>query len=96
MIELPHDGITGNVSLWQNGTFVSHNYSTPGYYLGDANLLTRLKIILPEYPWVLLLGLLAIVALLALWVNACINYRIQKRMMGVAYDLDGNPNVIVH
>ncbi len=96
MAELPHDGIAGSVSLWQGGQFVSHAYSTPSYYLGDASYISRVEIILPEYPWALLLGLLAALVGLALWLNACINYRIRKRLMGAEFDLDGNSNVAVH
>jgi hypothetical protein len=90
MTELPHDGIQGNVSVWQGGNFTSHAYSAPSYYLGDANLLTRFKLILPEYPWALMIALTTILVLLAIWLNACINTRIRKRLMGVEIDLDGN------
>src|SRR6266702_1151502 len=96
MSELPHDGISGTVSVWQGGAFVSHVYSTSTYYLGDASIIKRLEVILPQYPWVLLGGLLAAIVLLALWMNACINYRIHKRMMGVEHNLDGKPNPSYH
>jgi cellulose synthase (UDP-forming) len=90
MTELPHDGIQGNVSVWQGGSFTSHAYSAPSYYLGDANLLTRFKLIVPEYPWALMIAVTTILVLLAIWLNACINTRIRRRLMGVEIDLDGN------
>lgn len=96
MADLPHDGIQGSVSLWQGGSFVSHAYSTPDYYLGDASLLTRFKFILPDYPWALMVGLIAFLVLLSLWLNACIEARIRKRMMGVEFDLDGNATTPVN
>jgi hypothetical protein len=40
--------------------------------------------------------MIAGVVLLAFWVNACINYRTRKRLMGVEFDLDGNPITPVH
>jgi hypothetical protein len=37
-----------------------------------------------------MIALTTILVLLAIWLNACINTRIRKRLMGVEIDLDGN------
>ncbi|HEY0795304.1 MAG TPA: cellulose biosynthesis cyclic di-GMP-binding regulatory protein BcsB, partial [Acidisarcina sp.] len=95
MAQMPHDGIQGSVSLWQGGNFISHSYSTPEYYLGDLNPVTRVRLILPEHPWIFSIVLTALVAVLAIWLNLWIGYRIRSRLMGVPYDLDGNPNAPV-
>jgi cellulose synthase (UDP-forming) len=92
MEELPHDGITGSVSLWEGGNFVSHDYSTPGYALGDVDTLTKLKILLPDHPWLLMIGFSVIVFALSLWLEIWLQSRIRRRLMGVPFNLDGKPN----
>jgi cellulose synthase (UDP-forming) len=92
MAELPHNGITGTVSLWHGGSFVSHKFSTPSYFLGDAGMFSRFKIILPRYLWVLFPGMVIVLMLLSLWLDACIKRRVRARLMGVEFDLDGNAN----
>ena len=95
MAEMPHDGIRGSVSLWQAGNFVSYDYSTSHYYLRDVNPLTRMRLILPDHPWIFVFGLTGLVILFALWLNLWISQLIRRRLMGVPYDLDGNPNAPV-
>ncbi len=90
--ELPHDGIRGTTTLWQGGSFVSYDLSTPVYRVGDVPLTDRLALTLPEYPWAIAGTLLVVCIVLSMWMQVALAARIRRRLMGAPQfeeNLDG-------
>ncbi|GAC1417235.1 MAG: hypothetical protein NVSMB62_07700 [Acidobacteriaceae bacterium] len=80
--ELPHDRIRGSVSLWQGGQFTSYNFGTATYWVGDVSLPDKLALILPYYPFLLVIALVLLAFILTAWMKVSIAARIRHRLMG--------------
>jgi hypothetical protein len=86
--QLPQDSINGNVSLWQGGSFASYRLSAPGYSLGDASPIDSARLLLPQYPTLVALGLLCICIVFAMWIRLFIHGHIRDRL---AFSTGGLP-----
>jgi cellulose synthase (UDP-forming) len=80
LAQLPQDGIRDNVSIWQGGSFTSYRLSAPGYAIGDASLVRRLRLLLPQYPLADALGFVLLCTLFAAWLKVWIQRLIEERL----------------
>jgi cellulose synthase (UDP-forming) len=80
LAQLPKDSIHDNLSLWQGGSFSSYRLFAPGYSLGDASAITSARLILPEYPVLVALGLVVICFVFAAWIQLFIHGRVRERL----------------
>ena len=84
LAQLPQDGIRNNLSIWQDGRFNSYRLSAPGYSIGDASMVEGLRLVLPQYPLPVALGLLLMCVLFAIWIKISIQRRIEVRLAAPA------------
>jgi cellulose synthase (UDP-forming) len=78
--QLPQDSIHDNVSLWQGGSFASYRLFAPGYSLGDASPITKARLLLPQFPVLVALALLAVCALFSLVIRSYVRGRVRERL----------------
>jgi cellulose synthase (UDP-forming) len=78
--QLPQDSIRDNVSVWQGGSFTSYRLFAAGYSLGDASPVDSARLLLPQYPILVALALLAIFFVFAWWIRLFIHGRIRERL----------------
>jgi cellulose synthase (UDP-forming) len=87
LAQLPQDGIRNNLSIWQDGRFNSYRLSAPGYSIGDASMVEGLRLLLPQYPLPVALGLLLMCVIFAIWIKISIQRRIEVRLAAPAGEL---------
>jgi hypothetical protein len=80
LTQLPQDGIRDNVSVWQGGSFTSYRLFAASYLLGDSTPIESARLLLPQYPVLVALGLLAMCFVFAVWIRILIREKIRERL----------------
>jgi hypothetical protein len=87
---MPLDGIENTVSLWTGGNFVSYPLSTELYGSGDLPWYRAFGYWLPHHPFVLLLLLIMVFAILGVCTRNWLAGRIRARLI-LARETHGQP-----
>jgi len=75
--------ISRSVSVLHGNSFSSYEMGGPVYWVGDISLLTRITILLQEFPWLIALVAVIFCFLIAVLLQAMLRRRARVRLQGV-------------
>jgi cellulose synthase (UDP-forming) len=75
--------IQQSVSVLNGQQFTSYRLGSSNYHVGTLSILTQIKMILTQYPWIIVILLVIVVFLMAALLRAMLRRHARRRLQAV-------------